>query len=73
MQKDPSTVQAGLSLAKPVKLGGWACAEEHTRLRCTWPLSRRSTGSMQPRLRKGTVWRLLEEMTAWRLLMMRRG
>jgi hypothetical protein len=27
-----------------------------------------TTGSTQPRLRKATVWRSIEEVTAWRLL-----
>ncbi len=69
MQKDPSNVQAHLSLAEACRsLEAWACAEEHYETALQLDAKSGAIGSTQPRLRKETVWRSLEEVTAWRLL-----
>jgi formylglycine-generating enzyme required for sulfatase activity len=66
IQKEPSNVQAHVSLAEACRsLEAWACAEEH--YETALQLDAKS-GSTQPRLRKATVWRSLEDVTAWRLL-----
>ena len=69
IQKDPSSVQAHVNLAETCRsLEAWACAEEHYETALHLDAKSGATGSMQPRLRKATVWRSLEEVTAWRLL-----
>ena len=69
IQKDPTNVQAHMSLAEACRsLEAWACAEEHYETALHLDAKSGATGSTQPRLRKATVWRSLEEVTAWRLL-----
>ena len=67
--KDPSNVQAHVNLAEACQgLEAWACAEEHYETALQLDAKSGATGMPQPRLRKATVWRSLEEVTAWRLL-----
>ena len=69
IQKDPTNVQTHLNLAEACQgLEAWACAEEHYETALHLDAKSGATGSMQPRLRKATVWRSLEEVTAWRVL-----
>lgn len=69
IQKDPTNVQAHLSLAEACRsLEAWACAEQHYETALQLDARAGVTGSTQPRLRKLTVWHALEEVTAWRLL-----
>ncbi|UVT16135.1 MAG: SUMF1/EgtB/PvdO family nonheme iron enzyme [Nitrospira sp.] len=67
--KEPSNAQAHINLAEACRgLEAWTCAEDHYETALDLDAKSSATGSTQPRLRKATVWRSLEEVTTWRLL-----
>jgi formylglycine-generating enzyme required for sulfatase activity len=69
MTKDPTNVQAHFNLAEACRgLKSWACAEDHYATALQWDARSSGTGSTKPRLQKMTTSRLLDEVTAWRLL-----
>jgi formylglycine-generating enzyme required for sulfatase activity len=66
--KDPSNIQAHFNLAEACRaLEAWACAEEHYDASLELDAKSGPTKSYLPKT-KAKVWRLREEMTAWRLL-----
>jgi formylglycine-generating enzyme required for sulfatase activity len=66
--KDPSNIQAHFNLAEACRsLEAWACAEEHYETALELDAKSGPTKSYLPKT-KAKVWRLREEMTAWRLL-----
>jgi formylglycine-generating enzyme required for sulfatase activity len=66
--KDPSNIQAHFNLAEACRsLEVWACAEEHYETALELDAKSGPTKSYLPKT-KAKVWRLREEMTAWRLL-----
>ena len=66
--KDPSNIQAHFNLAEACRgLEAWACAEQHYETALELDAKSGPTKSHLPKT-KAKVWRLREEMTAWRLL-----
>jgi formylglycine-generating enzyme required for sulfatase activity len=66
--KDPSNIQAHFNLAEACRsMEAWACAEEHYETALELDAKSGPTKSYLPKT-KAKVWRLREEMTAWRLL-----
>ena len=66
--KDPSNIQAHFNLAEACRgLEVWACAEQHYEAALELDAKSGPTKSYLPKT-KAKVWRLREEVTAWRLL-----
>ena len=69
LTKDPTNAQAHFNLAEACRgLKAWTCAEDHYATALQWDARSSGTGSTKPRLQKMTTSRLLDEVTAWRLL-----
>jgi formylglycine-generating enzyme required for sulfatase activity len=66
--KDPSNIQGHFNLAEACRgLEAWACAEQHYEAALELDAKSVPAKSYLPKT-KAKVWRLREEMTAWRLL-----